>query len=330
MVGNVLLYFYTIASALRLKTPLPPYLPPANKARLRLIQKIRQLPVVQNKVVLTEENDERYIFYYAYALVMEDVIRELERLGQWSQDLFGVITPSLEFEAWFTDDGHLPDTPATSDQRHGDHSEAGGEGGYFRPRGAGTSQALHSSSATKAAATLRSTAQDADQPYGNPVAGVRSLSKPVLVSTPGKYRYSPDNNRSRGLSPSQQRYSHQQRPSIDRESSYTVEESNAGSLNDQRSDIFLFDPQGGSIGSSSHRNGRDPSPSNRQEGLVSGKRSTLPPLHPSRPTRSQSLQQTQKSTTSLRGEHRDYGAIPTAPALSGSASSGNGTGEGTK
>lgn len=111
MVGNVLLYFYTIASALRLKTPLPPYLPPANNARLRLIQKIRQLPVVQNKVVLTEDNDERYIFYYAYALVMDDVIRELERLGQWSQDLFGVITPASEFEAWFTDDGHTPFSP---------------------------------------------------------------------------------------------------------------------------------------------------------------------------------------------------------------------------
>ncbi|KAI1317808.1 hypothetical protein EDD11_007830 [Mortierella claussenii] len=108
MVGNVLLYFYTIASALRLKTPLPPYLPPANNARLRLIQKIRQLPVVQNKVVMTEELDERYIFYYAYALVMDDIIRELERLGQWSQDLFGVITPAAEFESWFTNDGMAP------------------------------------------------------------------------------------------------------------------------------------------------------------------------------------------------------------------------------
>ncbi|KAF9087285.1 hypothetical protein BGX29_000908 [Mortierella sp. GBA35] len=108
MVGNVLLYFYTIASALRLKTPLPPYLPPANRARLRLIQKIRQLPVVQNKVVMTEDNDERYVFYYAYALVMDDVIRELERLGRWSQDLFGVITPAIEFEGWFTDDGGPP------------------------------------------------------------------------------------------------------------------------------------------------------------------------------------------------------------------------------
>ncbi|KAF9983226.1 hypothetical protein BGZ75_005308 [Mortierella antarctica] len=114
MVGNVLLYFYTIASAMRLKTPLPPYLPPANNARLRLIQKIRQLPVVQNKVVMTEDNDERYIFYYAYALVMDDVIRELERLGRWSQDLFGVITPAAEFEAWFTDDGMIAPSSSSS------------------------------------------------------------------------------------------------------------------------------------------------------------------------------------------------------------------------
>ncbi|KAG0318433.1 hypothetical protein BGZ97_003784 [Linnemannia gamsii] len=111
MVGNVLLYFYTLASALRLKTPLPPYLPPANNARLRLIQKIRQLPVVQNKVVMAEDSDERYVFYYAYALVMDDVIRELERLGGWSQDLFGVITPTVEFETWFTDDGAAPAHP---------------------------------------------------------------------------------------------------------------------------------------------------------------------------------------------------------------------------
>ncbi|KAG0308214.1 hypothetical protein BGZ98_008637 [Dissophora globulifera] len=117
MVGNVLLYFYTIASALRLKTPLPPYLPPANNARLRLIQKIRQLPVVQNKAVMTEDNDERYIFYYAYALVMDDVIRELERLGRWSQDLFGVITPDAEFEAWFTDEGFDPLTLSPTQQR---------------------------------------------------------------------------------------------------------------------------------------------------------------------------------------------------------------------
>ncbi|KAF9166550.1 hypothetical protein DFQ26_007622 [Actinomortierella ambigua] len=147
MVGNVLLYFYTLASALRLKTPLPPYLPPANQARLRLIRKIRQLPVVQNKAVLTAEDDVRYIFYYAYALVMEDVIRELERLGEWSQELFGVITPVDDFNSWFLDEEVW--TPSI----HGDQAPfwAGGSGGAnsaVEGSGNGDGSVLSSSVAT--------------------------------------------------------------------------------------------------------------------------------------------------------------------------------------
>ncbi|KAF9306088.1 hypothetical protein BGZ74_007678 [Mortierella antarctica] len=179
MVGNVLLYFYTIASALRLKTPLPPYLPPANNARLRLIRKIRQLPVVQNKVVMTEDNDERYIFYYAYALVMDDVIRELERLGQWSQDLFGVITPSSEFESWFTDDGHAPLSPPP---------------------------AQLPSFATRAAPL--SPQRDIDEPYRYPEPDTESLSQsrgqhqPFTASPEYVYRYSPSPGNSFGKSAS--------------------------------------------------------------------------------------------------------------------------------
>ena len=37
MVGNVILYFSVLASAFRLKSPLPPYLPPAEQARRRLV-----------------------------------------------------------------------------------------------------------------------------------------------------------------------------------------------------------------------------------------------------------------------------------------------------
>ncbi|KAF9139329.1 hypothetical protein BGX30_008098 [Mortierella sp. GBA39] len=177
MVGNVLLYFYTIASALRLKTPLPPYLPPANNARLRLIQKIRQLPVVQNKVVMAEDSDDRYVFYYAYALVMDDVIRELERLGRWSQDLFGVITPAVEFEAWFTDDGTPPAQPWQA--------------------------AKLPSSATREAPM--SPLHDIDQPFPYPdrqqaispsAAGVQDQQQRSIIqrplSSPGKYRYRSD------------------------------------------------------------------------------------------------------------------------------------------
>ena len=37
MVGNIMLSFSTLASAFRLKAPLPAYLPPVEKARLRLV-----------------------------------------------------------------------------------------------------------------------------------------------------------------------------------------------------------------------------------------------------------------------------------------------------
>lgn len=37
MVGNIILSFSTLASAFRLKAPLPPYLPPAEASRQRLV-----------------------------------------------------------------------------------------------------------------------------------------------------------------------------------------------------------------------------------------------------------------------------------------------------
>jgi hypothetical protein len=37
MVGNIILSFTTLASAFRLKAPLPPYLPPAEQSRQRLV-----------------------------------------------------------------------------------------------------------------------------------------------------------------------------------------------------------------------------------------------------------------------------------------------------
>ena len=39
MVGNIILYFSTLASAFRFKAPLPPYLPPAEKARQQLVRR---------------------------------------------------------------------------------------------------------------------------------------------------------------------------------------------------------------------------------------------------------------------------------------------------
>ncbi|EPB82598.1 hypothetical protein HMPREF1544_10682 [Mucor circinelloides 1006PhL] len=105
MVGNVLLYFYILASAMRLKTPLPPYLPPARKAWESLITRLRQLPVVQSKQLL--EKDHVYLFYYAYVTVLEDIIRDLDKLGANMTLLFGAIVPGDQWETLFdasTDD----------------------------------------------------------------------------------------------------------------------------------------------------------------------------------------------------------------------------------
>lgn len=99
MVGNVLLYFYVLASAMRLKTPLPPYLPPARKAWESLITRLRQLPVVKSKKIL--EKDHVYLFYYAYVTVLEDIIRELDKLGANMTLLFGAIVPEDHWESLF-------------------------------------------------------------------------------------------------------------------------------------------------------------------------------------------------------------------------------------
>ncbi|KAF4597849.1 hypothetical protein EYR38_006240 [Pleurotus pulmonarius] len=98
MVGNIILYFSTLASAFRLKAPLPPYLPPAEKARQRLVDAIRQLDVVRTRDV----KGSRHLLFFAYALNLKGVTEELESLGRTLQTAFGVIgqTPE-EFEALF-------------------------------------------------------------------------------------------------------------------------------------------------------------------------------------------------------------------------------------
>lgn len=114
--GNVILYFSTLAAAFRLKAPLPPYLPPAEVARQRLVGSqtathskacsslftqvvaIRQLDVVKNRDV----KGSRQLLFFAYAVTMQGVIRELDFLGRTLQDTFGVIGESTEaFEALF-------------------------------------------------------------------------------------------------------------------------------------------------------------------------------------------------------------------------------------
>lgn len=99
MAGNILLYFYLLASALRLKTPLPPQFPPAHAAWKSLLTKMRQLPIGQSQQLL--DMDHVYMFYYAYVTMMESVIRELDKLGDNMKELFGELIPQSQWNEMF-------------------------------------------------------------------------------------------------------------------------------------------------------------------------------------------------------------------------------------
>ncbi|KAI8355698.1 Fusaric acid resistance protein-like-domain-containing protein [Blakeslea trispora] len=102
MVGNVLLYFYLLASALRLKTPMPPYFPPARKAWKALLQQLFEMPIAKSEKLL-EKNDV-YMFYYAYVTLMEDIIRELDKLGENMTSLFGSLVPPDQWNLLFDEE----------------------------------------------------------------------------------------------------------------------------------------------------------------------------------------------------------------------------------
>ncbi|CAO3590642.1 unnamed protein product [Absidia cylindrospora] len=111
MVGNVLLYFYLLASALRLKTPLPPYLPPARTAWQALIQRLRRDASSLSKMTTngfacddkSVEKDQVYMIYFAYVIMMEDIIRELDKLGENMTLLFGTLVPEDQWRHLFED-----------------------------------------------------------------------------------------------------------------------------------------------------------------------------------------------------------------------------------
>ncbi|KAL7419461.1 hypothetical protein Q5752_006299 [Cryptotrichosporon argae] len=100
MAGSVILYFYTLSAGFRLRTPMPPYLPPAERARQRLVEAIRSLDIVRRRSV---RGGGRHLLFFAYALAMQEVIAELDYLGGLLQDAFGVISQStvVDFENLF-------------------------------------------------------------------------------------------------------------------------------------------------------------------------------------------------------------------------------------
>nr|XP_018261601.1 uncharacterized protein I303_06041 [Kwoniella dejecticola CBS 10117]OBR83759.1 hypothetical protein I303_06041 [Kwoniella dejecticola CBS 10117] len=100
MAGHVILYFYTLSAGFRTRTPLPPYLPPAEESRQKLISAIRGLNVVKRRSV---RGGGRHLLFFAYATAMQEVIAELEYLGEMMQDAYGVISQATkkDFEDLF-------------------------------------------------------------------------------------------------------------------------------------------------------------------------------------------------------------------------------------
>ncbi|KAF9082736.1 hypothetical protein BGX23_012118 [Mortierella sp. AD031] len=88
MVGALLLYFSVLSSSLASKSPLPPYLPSARVARLRVIYNVREAIAAHQAV--TKEDHYTYIYYYAFSSALEEVIEELELLAILIKPIVGV------------------------------------------------------------------------------------------------------------------------------------------------------------------------------------------------------------------------------------------------
>ncbi|KAF9539743.1 hypothetical protein EC957_005074 [Mortierella hygrophila] len=88
MVGALLLYFSVLSSSLASKTALPPYLPSARMARMRVIHNVRQ--AIAARQAKTGEDHYTYIYYYAFSSALEEVIEELELLAILIKPLVGV------------------------------------------------------------------------------------------------------------------------------------------------------------------------------------------------------------------------------------------------
>ncbi|KAF9337974.1 hypothetical protein BG006_001075 [Podila minutissima] len=88
MVGALLLYFSVLSSSLASKTPLPPYLPSARVARLKVIYNVR-MAIAEHQAV-TSQNHYTYIYYYAFSSALEEVIEELELLAILIKPIVGI------------------------------------------------------------------------------------------------------------------------------------------------------------------------------------------------------------------------------------------------
>ncbi|KAG0313563.1 hypothetical protein BGZ99_008744 [Dissophora globulifera] len=88
VVGALLLCFSILSSSLATKSPLPPYLPSARMARLRVIYNVRGL--ISAHQAITGQGHYTFIYYYAYSSALKEVIQELELLAVLIEPLVGL------------------------------------------------------------------------------------------------------------------------------------------------------------------------------------------------------------------------------------------------
>ncbi|KAG0308215.1 hypothetical protein BGZ98_008638 [Dissophora globulifera] len=88
MVGALLLNFSVLSSSLASKCPLPPYLPSARMARLRVLYNVRK--AIAARQVETEKDHYTYIYYYAFSSALEELIEELELLAILIKPVVGI------------------------------------------------------------------------------------------------------------------------------------------------------------------------------------------------------------------------------------------------
>lgn len=90
LISSTMLYFYVLSTVLVVRYPVPP-LPETRKYREQLISHVRTLPVIQPEN-LTSHRDIAYMYYYAYVVGMEDIMDDLDTIGDCLQYLFGRMT----------------------------------------------------------------------------------------------------------------------------------------------------------------------------------------------------------------------------------------------
>ncbi|KAJ3161446.1 hypothetical protein HDU86_007228 [Geranomyces michiganensis] len=98
MISEIMLYFHLISGALILRRPLPPRFPDARAARAALVAAIRALPIMEPRAVGKAKDPAAY-YYCAFVSSMDDIVTELEALGEVCVELFGrVVIGEWEWE----------------------------------------------------------------------------------------------------------------------------------------------------------------------------------------------------------------------------------------